>query len=273
MKEKRKWTILALGAFVILLIAHFLYYQKSKITIYDDNTAKKINWKPGLTVGEFLQKNNISLGQDDLTNPATDFPLIPGSKIYLNRSHSEVVISTISIHPELIEQKKEVSNLRPVLVRKYRYGKRIIQEKILTRGGRTIRREKISEKTFFSTFKTLTLLDKETLKPVKTYNLTRCRKIKMIATAYYPGDPLAWKNGTETFLGLKMERGIVAVDPKVIKLRSRVYVPGYGYGYAADTGSAIKGKRIDLGVTNAEEEKEWPHRPVVVYILEAANNY
>ena len=95
----------------------------------------------------------------------------------------------------------------------------------------------------------------------------------MIATAYYPGDPLAWKDGTETRLGDKMQQGIVAVDPKVIPLRTRVYVPGYGYGYAGDTGNAIKGKRIDLGVDNAIEEKHWMHKKVTVYILEKSKTW
>lgn len=97
--------------------------------------------------------------------------------------------------------------------------------------------------------------------------------MKMVATAYYPGDPLAWRDGTITFLGRKMQRGVVAVDPAVIPLKTRVYVPGFGYGFAGDTGSAIKGKRVDLGVNNAEEEKEFMHKRVVVYILEAAENY
>ena len=44
-----------------------------------------------------------------------------------------------------------------------------------------------------------------------------------------------------------MRHGIVAVDPAVIRLGTDVYVPGYGQGYVGDTGSAIKGKRIDLG--------------------------
>jgi len=44
-----------------------------------------------------------------------------------------------------------------------------------------------------------------------------------------------------------MRDGIVAVDPRVVRLGSAVYVPGYGYGDVADTGGAIKGRRIDLG--------------------------
>lgn len=106
-----------------------------------------------------------------------------------------------------------------------------------------------------------------------TYDLSRCKRIRMIATAYYPGDPLAWRDGTETYTGLRMQRGIVAVDPRIIPLKTRVYVSGYGYGYAADTGSAIIGNRIDLGVNNAVEEKAWMHRPVTVYILEKASTW
>lgn len=106
--------------------------------------------------------------------------------------------------------------------------------------------------------------------PEKIYDLSRARQVQMIATAYYPGDPLAWGDGTVTYTGRKMQRGIVAVDPKIIPLGTRLYISGYGYGYAADTGNAIIGNRIDLGVNNVEEEKAWMHRPVTVYILEKA---
>ncbi len=47
--------------------------------------------------------------------------------------------------------------------------------------------------------------------------------------------------------GMAMRHGIVAVDPRVVPLGTNVYVDGYGPGYACDTGSAILGKRIDLG--------------------------
>lgn len=42
----------------------------------------------------------------------------------------------------------------------------------------------------------------------RIYDLSKVKKMKMIATAYYPGDPLAWKDGKITFLGHKMQRGI-----------------------------------------------------------------
>ena len=80
--------------------------------------------------------------------------------------------------------------------------------------------------------------------------ITYWRRIRMLATSYSAStagvDPSRPWYGV-TRLGLKMRKGIVAVDPRVIPLGVKVYVPGYGKGYAADTGSRILGRRIDLG--------------------------
>lgn len=94
------------------------------------------------------------------------------------------------------------------------------------------------------------------------------RVIRMLATSYSAstaGVPKTKPYYGRTRLGLPMQRGIVAVDPRVIPLRSRVYVPGYGIGLAADTGGAIKGRRIDLGY-NDDDLVLW-YRWVDVYIL------
>lgn len=59
----------------------------------------------------------------------------------------------------------------------------------------------------------------------------------------------------------------IAVDPRVIPLGSRVYVEGYGYAVADDTGGAIKGKIIDLFLPTEAEAQDWGRRSVTVYIL------
>jgi 3D (Asp-Asp-Asp) domain-containing protein len=60
----------------------------------------------------------------------------------------------------------------------------------------------------------------------------------------------------------------VAVDPRVIPLRSRLYVEGYGLAIAGDTGRAIKGNRIDLGFNTYREAMRFGRRSVIVHILE-----
>lgn len=61
---------------------------------------------------------------------------------------------------------------------------------------------------------------------------------------------------------------VVAVDPSVIPLGSKLYIQGYGYAVAGDTGGAIKGKRIDLFMSNRSDALDWGRRTVKVKILE-----
>lgn len=93
--------------------------------------------------------------------------------------------------------------------------------------------------------------------------------IEMTATAYSPfysgGHPIG-----QTRSGTKAGYGVVAVDPKVIPLGTYLFIPGYGYAKALDTGGAIKGKRIDLCYDTLEEVKEFEKkgpRKVKVYVL------
>jgi resuscitation-promoting factor RpfB len=89
--------------------------------------------------------------------------------------------------------------------------------------------------------------------------------MRMIATAYTPYCGGGCSGITAT--GLRAGRGIVAVDPSVIPLGSRLYIPGYGYAIAGDTGGAIVGYRIDLGYTSDRDAILFGRRAVMVYRL------
>ena len=67
---------------------------------------------------------------------------------------------------------------------------------------------------------------------------------------------------------MKAAPGVVAVDPRVIPLRTRLYVEGYGPALAADVGAAIKGNRIDVFFETVDEALRYGRRQVNVYILE-----
>lgn len=76
-----------------------------------------------------------------------------------------------------------------------------------------------------------------------------------------------------TYTGIRARRGIIAVDPRVIPLGTKVYVegvgsvPDYGYALAADIGSAIKGDLIDIYLDDQETVDRWGVKKVRVYIL------
>ena len=94
------------------------------------------------------------------------------------------------------------------------------------------------------------------------------REYRMLATAYDAG-PVdnTWEYAGKTKLGWRTRRGIVAVDPAVIQLRSLLYIEGYGLAWAGDVGGAIKGKRIDVCFNRTADALKWGRKNVYVYVL------
>ena len=97
--------------------------------------------------------------------------------------------------------------------------------------------------------------------------------IECTATAYDPSPEENGGWGGMSATGVPLQPGVIAVDPKVIPLGSRVYIESldgswtYGYALAADTGGAIKGNRVDLLFLTKSECYEFGRRKCRVYVL------
>jgi len=70
-----------------------------------------------------------------------------------------------------------------------------------------------------------------------------------------------------TATGEYLRRGIIAVDPSIIPMGTRVFIPGYGVAVAADTGGAIRGNKIDLAFDSRSEAFAWGRRTVTMFII------
>ncbi|MCE5222528.1 MAG: ubiquitin-like domain-containing protein [Clostridium sp.] len=95
-------------------------------------------------------------------------------------------------------------------------------------------------------------------------SITYKKKLNCTATAY--------SNHSNTATGrtpVRNEGGLstIAVDPCVIPLGSKVYVDGYGYAIAADTGGAIKGNKIDIYLNSSSECNSWGRKSVNVLVV------
>jgi len=91
------------------------------------------------------------------------------------------------------------------------------------------------------------------------------RELTMTATAYTSQDD---GNGSHTYRGHVLRRGLAAVDPRVIPLGTRLFIKGYGFAIADDIGGAIKGNKIDLAFENRAEALQFGVQKVTVYILD-----
>ncbi len=96
---------------------------------------------------------------------------------------------------------------------------------------------------------------------VDVSTLNYSKKITMNASAYTAS------GNAKTASGRVAQRGVVAVDTSVIPFGTKLYIPGYGYAVAGDTGGAIKGNKIDLFYDTVAECYSFGRRPVEVYVL------
>ena len=85
------------------------------------------------------------------------------------------------------------------------------------------------------------------------------------ATAYSAHDP---GNSHRTATGTRVRRGVIAVDPSVIPMGTRVYIPGYGEAVAEDKGSAIRGAKIDIAFDTHEEAIRFGRQDIEIIILD-----
>lgn len=105
--------------------------------------------------------------------------------------------------------------------------------------------------------------------PSRSGSITdRGKTLTMVATAY---DPCYQCNypyyGAPSYIGLPLAYGIIAVDPNVIPMGTKLYVEGYGEGIAADQGGAIKGNRIDLCFATHQQALDYGIKTVKVTLL------
>lgn len=112
---------------------------------------------------------------------------------------------------------------------------------------------------------------KNTIKTEKGV-FTVSKKLNMRSTAYTAGPESTGKRPGDkgygiTASGMKAQRGVVAVDTRVIPIGTKLYIEGYGYAIAGDTGSAIKGNKIDVFLDSYTDAINYGVRNVDVYVL------
>lgn len=233
------------------------------------------------TVKEVLYDNAISVDENDkFIGSQLGDKIVSDMNISIVRVDEKTITETSPIPFKTIT--KENNRLDMGVKNTVTEGKEGVREKVykvVYEDGKQIAKELIEDVIAANPLNKIveigTLLNYKTSRG-DTLRYTKVMSMK--ATSYTssfedtgknPGDP--WFGVTAT--GVKAKRGIIAVDPKVIPLGTRVYVevPGktadYGYAVAADTGGAIKGNKIDVYLDNNKEVYAWGVKNVKVYIL------
>lgn len=141
-----------------------------------------------------------------------------------------------------------------------------VEEEVFYQDGKEIKRQILNQKEIKKMVPTIIKVGSREAVVETSRGTVRYREVlTMEASAYLPTDG---DGRGITATGMVARRGVVAVDPDVIPLGSRLYIPGYGMAIAADTGGAISGNRIDLLMDSYSEAMEFGRQSIEVYVLQ-----
>jgi uncharacterized protein YabE (DUF348 family) len=226
------------------------------------------------TVQELLQEEKLVLNPSDRVTPALETPLQPGMAVRVVRVTTfDLTIETpiAFVHRQEADPSLELDNYR---LQPGREGVRAQVTRITYEDGQEISRQHLGEQVlrepvdqvfYYGTSIVIRTLDT----PHGT--IEYWRKFRVWATSYFPSTCDKSPNDPEygiTYTGRRATRGIVAVDPRVIPLHTKMYVPGYGPGAAEDIGGKIKGRHIDVCYDDADWGKGlWDTHYVDIYLL------
>ena len=208
------------------------------------------------TVKEVLESHNIDLGKNDIVTPDKNSKVKDGMEIIVQRV--EYKEETVKEEVPYQTETKGVDTLpqgTSKVVTKGENGTDKVTYEIKYVDGEEVSREEISRETVKAPV--TEVIEKSTVGTIEGKEYSR----KFTVKAY------SYTGGGRTASGKPAAVGRIAVDPRVIPLGTKVYVEGYGFAEAADTGGNIKGNTIDVYFNSISQCRQWGSRNVTIYIL------
>jgi len=344
-KKQVRALLIAAAAVIILSGTASAYADQSMRVLFTDGSKSLASvTTQAKTVGEFLEENEIIVGEYDILTPAADTQVEKQMRISIERAFEvtvkigndapvQVLTTTMPLYEFVSVYAKRTESLyvydktkwhrdvtpEQIILLTKKVGERLevredipfttihVETTALTRGVEQVAEEgkdgvklfvyEVMKANNVELSRTLELEQVETMpvtrvimvgtgEPVAPTMLGRngtmipafehTSVLTMNASAYTadyastgkrPGDKLFGICAT----GMRAQYGVVAVDPKVIPLHTKLYIEGYGFAIAGDTGGAIKGQKIDLFFNTNAEVKQFGRRNITVYILQDQN--
>lgn len=226
------------------------------------------------TVGEVLSDLGVALVGLDYSLPALDQPLPPGAGalIRIVRVREAILTEEETIPYETAYQALPDSEIDTTIqVQAGVNG--VKQHRTRVRYENDLEVKRIVEEESIVQPPTARVLGYGTKMVLRTLDtpegpIEYWRAYTMYATSYSParaGTPITSKWYGHTASGKMLTKGMVAIDRRLMPFGTRMYVPGYGFASAEDTGGGVKGRWIDLGYDDSNYVS-W-HRSVTVYFL------
>jgi uncharacterized protein YabE (DUF348 family) len=243
-----------------------------QLTLVDGLEERQV-WSTSTTVANFLKQQEINLGEYDRVNKKQEDVITPNDKIAVVRV--EKVTDVVEESINFATEKKNDSSIlkgKQKVVKEGKPGKVERTYEVIKENGKVITRTLQGEKVLAKAENKVVAVGTKVVTAAVSRDNSAApasgKEFYVTATAYTP-----FCNGcsgiTATGINLRTNSDLklIAVDPSVIKLGSKVWVEGYGYAIAGDTGGAIKGNKIDVLFSTKAQATSWGRKKVRIKVL------
>ncbi|MDM5331777.1 ubiquitin-like domain-containing protein [Ureibacillus composti] len=243
-----------------------------QLTLVDGNAKKQV-WSTSTTVANFLKQQGIQLNEFDRVENKSDTLIKPNDQIKVVRVEkvTDVVEEPVDF---AVETRSDSSLLKgkEKVVSEGEKGTVSRTYEIIKKNGKVVDKVLKSEEVVKEPkTKVVAVGSKVVTAAVSRGNQSTSegKEFYVTATAYTPYcEGCSGTSASGIDLRGNSNLKVIAVDPNLIPLGTKVWVEGYGNAIAGDTGGAIKGNKIDVLVQSKSQAKNWGRKKVRIRILD-----
>ena len=245
-----------------------------QVTLIDGKNKKQV-WSTSTTVANFLKQQEIQLNKYDRVENDVDDIVAPKDKITVVRVEkvTDVVEESIDFAVQTQSDSSLLKGTEKVVTEGVE-GKVARTYEVTKENGKAVKKKLKSEQVIKEPVTQVVAVGTKVVtaqvsrgNSSNSKSTSNSKEFYVTATAY-TANCSGCSGKTATGLKLKSGMKVIAVDPSVIPLGTKVWVEGYGNAIAADTGGAIVGNKIDVFVGSNSQASSWGVRKVRIKILD-----
>lgn len=243
--------------------------EANHLTLVDGGKQQQV-WSTSATVADFLTQQGIKLNDLDRVEPSLTETVKENDVVNIIRVEKVTDVVEEPLQFAVVTQKDE--NLEKGKEKVIAEGQPGLTSKVfevIFENGKEISRKLLSEEKVKDKQDKIVAVGAKDLALQVSRGEVSGGKEMYVSTTAYTADCNGCSGRTSTGINLHANPNakVIAVDPSVIPLGTKVYVEGYGYAIAADTGGRIKGYKIDVFFPSKAEAFRWGAKKVKIKIL------
>lgn len=230
-------------------------------------------------VAKMLSTEGIAIADVDKVYPSKETMLKEGLRVIVTRVESKLIRESQPVDfATLVKKNDNMEQGTQTIVQEGQLGERVVSTRVIYENGKEVSRYVVKDTIAKKPIqKILSIGTLGVIRPSRGGKAYYTKSLTMRATAYTAGYESTGKVPGDSGYGITASGttvrrnpdgySTIAVDPRVIPIGTRLYVDGYGYAVAEDTGGAIKGNRIDVYFNSNGDARHWGVKWVKVYVL------